>query len=46
MKIPCCPVRSYAAPAPHVECVYVPERQTRTVLVLGVRVEIPVQVSK
>lgn len=41
--VPCCPVRAYAAPAPSVDCVYVPEIQTRTAIVLGIKVEIPLQ---
>lgn len=46
MRINCCPVRSYAVPAPHVECVYVAERATRTAVVLGISVEIPMPEAK
>ncbi len=46
MTVKCNPPRAYAAPATEPEVVYIPERtlpRTRTVLVLGIRVEIPLQ---
>ncbi len=46
MRISCFPPRTYAHPAPHVECVWVgedPPKSTRTALVLGVKVEIPLK---
>lgn len=45
MRIPCCPVRAYASPAHEPDVVYVEEVKpaTRAALVLGVRVEIPLQ---
>lgn len=39
--VECCSPRSFALPALEPELAYVPERQTRTALVLGIRVEIP-----
>lgn len=43
MKIHCNPPRTYAPPAAEPEVVYVAEPRTRTAIVLGVRVEIPIQ---
>ncbi len=46
INVPCCAPRAFAYVAPSPECVWVPEREasaTRTVLVLGVRVEVAVQ---
>lgn len=43
ITVPCFPPRAHARPAPAVEEVWVPEVQTRTAVVLGVKVEIPLQ---
>ena len=49
LVIPCCPTRAYAHPAPTAEVVFIAEPvpvQTRTALVLGVRVEIPLKPAR
>ncbi len=46
INVPCCAPRAFAYVAPSPECVWIGEREapaTRTVLVLGVRVEVAVQ---
>jgi hypothetical protein len=39
--VQCQAPRVYAAPAPSPEVVYIPERQTRTAIVMGIAVEVP-----